>query len=178
MERKKKSVYGLGGLFAFALLLGLDQLTKWFAAAKLKGTAGIAVIPDVFELFYLENRGAAFGMFANRQWVFVMVALIMCAAAIYVYLFTPPERHYHGLRACTMLIAAGAVGNMIDRIVHHYVIDFLYVSLIDFPVFNIADCYVVIGSVLLVVLIFTLYSKDDFSFLDPGKESTEEKKRS
>ena len=63
------------------------------------------------------------------------------------------------------LIAAGAVGNMLDRLIIHYVIDFLYFSLIDFPVFNIADCYVCIGAALAVISLFTLYKEDSFAFL-------------
>ena len=74
------------------------------------------------------------------------------------------------MRLCALLVGAGAIGNMIDRIVHHYVIDFLYFSLIDFPVFNVADCYVVIGAVLLILLLFTKYRSDHFEFLDPRKD--------
>ena len=80
------------------------------------------------------------------------------------------DRYYHPLRLCALLVGAGAIGNMIDRIVHHYVIDFLYFSLIDFPVFNVADCYVVIGAVLLILLLFTKYRSDHFEFLDPRKD--------
>lgn len=158
------------GLFFLVVLTAIDQLTKYLAAVNLKGTAGISLIPGVFDLFYLENRGAAFGMFADRQWFFIMIALIILAAAVYVYILLPQETHYIGMRICAVLIAAGAVGNMIDRIAHRYVIDFLYISLIDFPVFNIADCYVVVGALLLLLLIFTLYRSDHFEFLDPRKD--------
>jgi signal peptidase II len=66
---------------------------------------------------------------------------------------------------------AGALGNMIDRVVHGYVIDFLYFSLIDFPVFNVADCYVCIGAAMLVLSLFTVYREDEFHFLLPGEPS-------
>ena len=107
---------------------------------------------------------------AERQWVFVMIALAMVAVAIYVYVYLPVTLHFLAMRICTVLIAAGAAGNMIDRLLHRYVIDFLYVSLIDFPVFNVADCYVVVGALLLIVLIFTLYRNDNFECLNPEKE--------
>ncbi len=162
----KGTLYAAGLLF-LALLTAVDQATKYLAGLFLKGSRGIPVIPGVFELFYLENRGAAFGLLRNHQWLFVLVALLMFAAAIYVYALLPGGRHYYGMRVCMILVGAGALGNMIDRIVHHYVIDFLYVSLIDFPVFNVADCYVVIGAVLLLVLVFTLYRDEDFSSLRP-----------
>lgn len=161
---------GSKGLFFLIFLTVLDQLTKYLAYTNLKGTSGISLIPGAFELFYLENRGAAFGMFADRQWFFIMIALIILAAAVYVYVLLPQDSHYVGMRICTVLIAAGAIGNMLDRIMHRYVIDFLYISLIDFPVFNIADCYVVVGALLLLLLIFTLYRNDNFEFLDPRKD--------
>lgn len=154
----------------FGLLVVLDQFTKYAAETYLKGISTKPVIPGVFELFYLQNRGAAFGILANRQWVFVMIALAMVAVAIYVYVYLPVTLHFLAMRICTVLIAAGAAGNMIDRLLHRYVIDFLYVSLIDFPVFNVADCYVVVGALLLIVLIFTLYRNDNFECLNPGKE--------
>ncbi|MFR3320681.1 MAG: signal peptidase II [Lachnospiraceae bacterium] len=138
---------------------------------RIRGIGTKPVIPSaIFELFYLQNRGAAFGILANRQWVFVMIALAMVAVAIYVYVYLPVTSHFPTMRICTVLIAAGAAGNMIDRLLHRYVIDFLYVSLIDFPVFNVADCYVVVGALLLIVLIFTLYRNDNFECLNPEKE--------
>ena len=99
-----------------------------------------------------------------------MIALVILAVAVYIYVLLPQDRYYHPLRLCALLVGAGAIGNMIDRIVHHYVIDFLYFSLIDFPVFNVADCYVVIGAVLLILLLFTKYRSDHFEFLDPRKD--------
>lgn len=168
METKKKS--WLAGVLWTVLLVLLDQVTKYLAFTNLKGSSGVPVIPGVFELFYLENRGAAFGILRNRQWFFIMIAVVMIAVAVYAYYCLPAGRHYHALRLVAVLVAAGAAGNMIDRILHRYVIDFLYFSLIDFPVFNVADCYVSVGAVLLVILIFTVYRKDDFSFLNPGAE--------
>lgn len=158
-----------GGLLAAILLIAADQLTKYFASVYLAGSSGTPVIAGVFELFYLENRGAAFGMFANRQWFFIAVAVLMIAAAVYVYLHLPPSRRYTALRLVCVLIAAGAAGNMLDRLIYHYVIDFLYFSWIDFPVFNVADCYVCVGAALAVIFLFTLYKEDDFKFLYPGK---------
>jgi signal peptidase II len=68
-----------------------------------------------------------------------------------------------------VLIAGGAVGNMIDRLLRGYVTDFLYFSLIDFPVFNVADCYVCIGAAVLALALFTRYKEDDFHFLLPER---------
>lgn len=167
MSRKD---YLPAGAVLAGLLLALDQFTKYLALTRLAGTPGCPLIPGVFELFYLENRGAAFGVLSGRQWFFIAVAAVMMAAAVFVYLRLPEDRHYHLLRVVCVLILAGAAGNMTDRFVHHYVIDFLYFSLIDFPVFNVADSYVCVGAALAVVSMFTLYKEDDFGFLFSGKK--------
>lgn len=164
--KRTPNILGAAGLLVLILL---DQWTKFLASRYLAGTSGISLIPGVFELYYLENRGAAFGMLSNRQWFFVLIATVMVLAAVYVYVKLPREPYYYSLHLVCVLVAAGAVGNMIDRIVHHYVIDFLYFSLIDFPVFNIADCYVCVGAALAVILLFTLYKDEEFAFLLPGQ---------
>lgn len=167
---KKKSSFLISGAALTVLLFIIDQLTKYFAKLFLAGNGGVTVIPGVFQLFYLENRGAAFGMFADRQIFFIAVAVLMSIAAVYVYYRLPLEKHYHLLRFICILIVSGAVGNMADRLIYGFVIDFLYFKLIDFPVFNIADCYVCIGAALAVFSILTVYRKDEFEFLFPKKE--------
>lgn len=164
---KKKKRFFCSGAFVFLLLLLLDQGTKYLAEAFLAENRGFSLIPGVFQLYYLQNRGAAFGVLSGRQWFFVIIALVMMAFAVYVYFCLPETSHYHLLRAVCLLIAAGALGNMLDRIFRHYVVDFLYFSLIDFPVFNVADCYVCIGAALAVIALFTVYKDDDFKFLIP-----------
>ena len=167
---KKKSSFLISGAALTVLLFIIDQLTKYFAKLFLAGNSGVTVIPGVFQLFYLENRGAAFGMFADRQIFFIAVAVLMSIVAVYVYYRLPLEKHYHLLRFICILIVSGAVGNMADRLIYGFVIDFLYFKLIDFPVFNVADCYVCIGAALAVFSILTVYRKDEFEFLFPKKE--------
>lgn len=165
MTENKK--YWIGGSTAFLILTLIDQISKYFASLCLAGTSGITLISGVFELYYLENRGAAFGLLTGCQAVFIVTAVLMLGLTAYVYLRLPGTSCYHLLRLVCILIAAGAVGNMIDRLRHNYVIDFLYISLIDFPVFNIADCYVCIGAALAVLALFTVYRNEDFLFLLP-----------
>lgn len=176
--KKKNPAILLCGVLCCIVLVGLDQLTKYLAVTRLAGKASVPVIPGIFELFYLENRGAAFGMLTNRQWFFAAVAVVMVVAAVYVFLRLPTGRRYHFLRLICVLIASGAVGNMLDRLFRHYVVDFLYVSAIDFPVFNVADCYVCIGTGLTVLALFTIYREEDFSFLYPGKNTRDREARS
>lgn len=152
-----------------ALLVLLDQATKLAAVSALKDGGPFVLIPGVFQLQYLENRGAAFGLLQNARIFFLAVTLIALAAVIYVLVRLPLKRRYIVLRFLMVLIAAGAVGNMIDRVFLGYVRDFLYFSLIDFPIFNVADIYVTCATILLILLLLFYYKEeDDFAFLSPG----------
>lgn len=135
------------GLLALGLVI-LDQISKNWASATLFQKEFIEVIPGVFEFRYTQNRGVAFSMLQDQRWVFIPVSVLMTAVLI-LMLIRSPMRRSKLFCISTTLVIAGAVGNLIDRIVLGYVIDFLYFSLIDFPIFNFADCCVVIGAVLL-----------------------------
>ncbi|MDO4297241.1 MAG: signal peptidase II [Lachnospiraceae bacterium] len=167
---EKKSYTLLWGGLGLVLLTILDQLTKYAACIFLKDCRSIEVIPEVFEFYYLENRGAAFGMLRNHQSFFIIIAALILAAAFFVYSRIPLQRKYLPLRLVCITVSAGALGNMLDRLLHNYVIDFLYFSLIDFPVFNVADCYVCIGILVLLILMFTYYKDDSFEFLFHGEK--------
>lgn len=161
--------------FAVGLIvsIGLDQWTKALAVAKLKENQPFVLINGVFEFYYSENRGAAFGMLQGRQFLFFIIAAFVLAAAVFVLVRMPSERRFLPLTACLFLLVSGAAGNMIDRISQGYVVDFLYFKLIDFPIFNVADCYVVIATFLLMILIFFVYSEEDLSFLSFKKQRKE-----
>ena len=156
MKRETKSL--ICGVVWFLVLTAADQLAKLAAASCLKGRASLKLIPGVFELYYLENRGAAFGILRGKQPLLALIALLVVLSIAFVYKRIPPEKKFVPLR--------------IDRLTHNYVIDFLYFSLIDFPVFNLADCYVSIGIILMMVLLFTYYRDESFEFLNPfGKQN-------
>lgn len=132
-----------------AVVLGIlaDYLTKLLAVARLKGEDPVPLIPGVLRFSYVENPGAAWGMFANHRWVF-MVFSAVAIAAIVVYLVRrdPP------LLLCVSLslILSGGIGNMIDRTFRGAVVDMIEFYLFPFPVFNVADCLVVVGAGLLL----------------------------
>lgn len=152
------------------LLIVLDQITKLFAIAHLKNIDSISLIIGVFELRYLENRGAAFGMMQNMKVIFVIIALLMLMFVIFALLKLPDNKRYLPLRIIMILIGAGAVGNLIDRLFRGFVVDFFYFSLIDFPIFNVADIYVSVSCILLVILVLFVYKDGDFEFLNTGKD--------
>ena len=120
-----------------------------------------ALIKDVFQLEYLENRGAAFGVLQNQRIFFYISVLLITIAVIWFYHKVPIEHKYLPLRICAVLILSGAFGNCIDRIRLNYVVDFLYFKLINFPIFNVADIYVTVAAFLLVILILIYYKEDD-----------------
>lgn len=160
---------------ASVILVLLDQYTKMLAVAHLKGQEPLVIVNGVFELLYSENRGAAFGMLQGRQGFFFLIGAVVLAAAAFAMVRMPSWKNsrYHWLKLCVIMITAGALGNMVDRVSQGYVVDFLYFSLIDFPIFNVADIYVTVSAALLVLLMFFYYSEEELDIfqLHPKKQS-------
>lgn len=157
-----------------AVLIGLDQYTKALAVAHLKNQQPFIIWDGVFELLYSENRGAAFGLLQGRQGFFFLIGIVVLAAAGYAMIRMPgwQEKRYHWLKICVIMITAGAVGNMIDRITQGYVVDFLYFKLINFPIFNVADIFVTTATALLFVVLCFYYKEEElkiFSFSKKGE---------
>lgn len=157
-------------LIAVAVLVLLDQWTKWLAVKHLMVDGPISIIEGVFELHYLENNGAAFGIFQNRKMFFVITTIIVLVALVFFYIKLPETKHMLPLRLISIGIAAGAIGNLIDRVWHTYVIDFFYFKLIDFPIFNVADIYVTVAAIMFLILGLFYYKEEDYSFLSKTKE--------
>ncbi|MBQ6631586.1 MAG: signal peptidase II, partial [Romboutsia sp.] len=132
------------------LLIGIDQVSKILALKYLKNIGSIPIIQDMFHLTYVENRGAAFGMFQNNQIIFVIIALI--ASIFGLYYLHKKKVHMIG-RVGIILIIAGAIGNLIDRVRLGFVVDYFDFRIIWEYVFNIADIFVVLGTILLCIYI-------------------------
>jgi len=162
-----------GMLACSFLLAALDQLTKWLAVRYLKDSDAVPLIPGVFELSYLQNRGSAFGMLQGQRLFFVAVALFLIVLIPFLYTRIPSGKRFCWLRIICVLLLAGAAGNAADRILHGYVVDFFYFVLIDFPVFNVADIYVTAGVFLFIVLVMFFYREEELSFLFPKKKDVE-----
>lgn len=164
MKNRKKFLIALD-VILFAVLIFFDQFTKYLAIRHLKDSSDIIVIPNVFRLHYLENRGAAFGMLQNQKIFFIFIAFVILAAICYVIFRMPDKKKYTAFHILLAVIASGAVGNMIDRFRFDYVVDFFYFELINFPIFNVADIYVTCATILLAVLLLFFYKEDDLKFL-------------
>ncbi len=137
------------------ILIFVDQLSKWLAVIFLQGNGTVGVIPFLFNFTYVENRGAAWGMFSEQRWIFILISSV-AILALFVFLFIERPKNKLLLSAL-FLILSGGIGNMIDRLLLGYVVDFIEFAFMDFPVFNIADSCVCIGAALLILyLIITM----------------------
>lgn len=157
-------------LFISFLLIIPDYITKQLAVQHLSNGTRIVVLKQVLYLLYIENRGAAFGVFQGAQYMFYLITVVVMGAILYIVNRIPEDKKYRLLYLVTVLVFAGAIGNFIDRLKQQYVVDFIYFSPIDFPVFNVADIYVTCGCALMILLFLFYYKDDDFSFIRDGKE--------
>ena len=104
-------------------------------------------------------------MLQDQKLFFIFIAVVILAVIVYVLIKTPNQRKYTKLHIALVCIAGGAIGNMIDRLKLDYVVDFLYFSLINFPIFNVADIYVTLSAIYLVILLLFVYKESDLEFL-------------
>lgn len=169
INKKKSLTWTITGIIFAAFLTALDQVTKMIAVDKL-ADGPFVLIDGVFEFFYVSNTGAAWGILSGKRFLFLIITVIVMVLIAYVYCLTPKTKKYVGIISCEILLFSGALGNFIDRMRLGYVRDFLYFSLIDFPIFNVADCYVVISAILLCILVIFVYKDEDFSFLSGKKK--------
>ena len=132
-------VHWLKGCTIIFILTFLDLGSKYFVLTRLKNTPDIILIPGVLQLHYLENRGMAFGLCEGKIPVFVILCVLFFCVFFYVYARIPRTGYYLPLTITSLIMVSGALGNFIDRVFRKYVVDFIYFSLIDFPVFNMAD---------------------------------------
>ena len=159
MNNKKKIFNLLFYIIGIVVLTELDQITKALAEAKLLGKPDFKIIGDAFVFSYLRNSGAAWGMLSGKINLFLVFTVIVMLIVTYVIINLPATRKYMPLLITCTLLVSGAVGNFIDRVRFGYVRDFIYFKLINFPVFNVADCYVTVSVALLIILILFVYKE-------------------
>ena len=160
-------------LICVAVLVFLDQLSKWLAVILLEGQPSFYLIPGVLRFTYVENRGAAFGMLADNRWVFLVLSTLTIVCLLGFMIYSKPKSRLE--RAGLALVLAGGIGNMIDRVLLGYVIDFI--DFCAFPklwnwVFNVADSCICIGVGLLIIYIIKL-SVSEYKAEKNRRESNE-----
>lgn len=139
-----------------------DQATKFWAADVLKNGNSIKIIGNFLRFTYAENKGAAFSILQNQRVFFLVITVVMLVFLAFIYFKTKNISKLSKLSIA--MIIGGAIGNFIDRFRLGYVIDFIDVrfgSFYNFPIFNIADSFVVCGTILMVILI--LFNKFETS---------------
>lgn len=182
-------------VIAVGILVFIDQITKYLAVVNLYNSKKyfIEIIPDVFELRYLENQSAAFGVdilsilqniFHFKTWeqnpdsflqakmiLFSVITLIVVVLLMLWYVKIPAKKKYNILKVVIVFFVAGAIGNLIDRVLNNYVVDFFYFKLINFPIFNVADIYVTVAAFAFIILGLFYYSEKDFDEIIPKRKS-------
>lgn len=161
----------LAALFAVILLTALDQVTKYMVSSRMQLGEAIPLIKGVFQLRYIRNEGAAWSILEGKQIVFVVLTPIVIFFLVKMFLSLSKEKKYSPIRVITVFLVAGAIGNLIDRIwggevlFKGSVVDFFDFCLINYPVFNVADIYVSLSVVALLVLMIFKYKEEDFEVI-------------
>lgn len=164
----KKAVIGM---ILSVVLIVIDQTTKLMAIHGLMNQQPFVILDGIFELHYLENRGAAFGILQGKKAFFIIFTILVLAFIAYIYLKRiPDEKKFRLMDGICILFFAGALGNFIDRVFRNYVVDFFYFKLIDFPVFNVADIYVTVAAFAMIILGLFYYKEDDYNKIFPAKK--------
>ena len=136
-------------LVVIVLAVFADQLTKYLAILFLEPVGSVPLWQDVLHLTYVENTGAAFGMLKDQRWVFLTISTVAIVAILVYMIWKKPKDNL--LCLSLSFVVGGGIGNMIDRVLLAYVVDFIDFCLIDFAVFNVADCFVTIGAGLMML---------------------------
>ena len=142
-------------------LLIIDQVAKWLSKSYLQPSSIYGVIQGLLSFTYVENRGAAFGMMKGWKYALIGITFVTIAYLLYLYVKKVRKSTCKLLKVSFILTIAGALGNLIDRIFRGYVIDFIQLDFIDFPVFNVADICICIGVGLLFIYLIFIYKEPD-----------------
>jgi signal peptidase II len=148
-------------------IVGVDYIVKLWASNVLAAKGSITIIEGVFNLTYAENTGAAFSMLEGKRWFFIILTIVMLGVIAYAF-FTEYFKGKWG-RTTMVFIFAGALGNLIDRILYGYVVDMFDFFLINFAIFNVADIFITIGGIMAVIYVFFI---DKEFFVDNRKAKT------
>ena len=150
------------GFFGYMLFAGLiaaaDQFTKYLVVQNIGLYEEVPLQPGVLGLTHVRNQGAAFSSFEGMQWLFALIFAAFTLALLYEY-FKKPLPLAKTERWCLAAIYGGGLGNMIDRVRLGYVVDMLETEFMEFPVFNVADCFITCGCILLMAHLF-LFNKE------------------
>ncbi|MBE5948103.1 MAG: signal peptidase II [Lachnospiraceae bacterium] len=164
----KKLIYFLALIF----LIAIDQVVKALTVLYIDPKNPIVLWNGVFELDYVQNRGGLFGMFQGAVLILAAVTVVLIVLIFYFSKKLPDTKRMMPLRIIGLLIIAGGIGNLIDRIFRGFVVDTFSFVLINFPVFNVADCYVTVSMFIFIFLFLFYYKDEEFDCLFPRKKTS------
>ena len=157
MNTKNKIKIYIIPILCIGLLVAFDQITKFIVRTSFALYESHPLIKNVFHLTYIQNTGIAWGMFKNGRIIFLILTVLVLLVCAGIYAKIPENRRFTPIRVCLVFLVSGAIGNMIDRISLHYVVDFFDFRLINFPIFNVADIYVTLSAVALIIAVLFYY---------------------
>lgn len=162
-------------LFCAVVLIIIDQLTKYFARTSFSDGSDYLFIPKIIRFVLHKNTGAMWGIFSdtkNSVIYLTLATVIILSLILFVYFHIPDTKKYTPLLWIIVFVFSGAIGNLIDRIFLQYVTDFICTEFINFPVFNVADCYITVSVFVLCYLILFHYTDSDLDFLSFKKHKS------
>ena len=164
----KKPMRFIFDMIILLILTVIDRVTKLWAANTLKDKEAIPIIRNIAEFHYLPNgnTGAAFGMLSGHRILFLVIAIVVVGLILFMLYNMPHAPQYRMIEILLIFIAAGGAGNMIDRFIQGYVVDFIYISCINFPIFNVADMYVSVCTVILALIVLFRFKEEDYGVLE------------
>ena len=164
----KKTKRFIADMIILLILTLIDRVTKIWAVHTLKDKAAIPIIDGIAEFHYLPNgnTGAAFGMLSGHRILFLVIAIAVVGIILFMLYNMPHDTKYKMIEILLIFIASGGAGNMIDRSIQGYVVDFIYISCINFPIFNVADMYVSVCTVILALIVLIRLKEEDYNVLE------------
>ena len=138
-------IYLIGALVIF----GADRLSKMWVISNAELGEVFARFGKEFSFMYVQNRGAAFSMLSGRLGLLSIISILFCIGVVVYWFVKKPKDRL--LCSALAMMAAGAFGNAVDRVMYGYVVDFIKTEFVDFPVFNIADIAITVGAALIVI---------------------------
>ena len=154
------------------LALIADRVTKGIVNKNMAVGDSVNVIKGVFQFYHVENTGASWGIFKGGAVFFIILAVVVCLGIAVLITKIPGKTKYIRLHIALSFIVAGAVGNVIDRLQKGSVTDFLYAQFIDFPVFNVADIYIVCATIWVIIMTLFIFKDEELDFLNFGKKKS------
>ena len=132
-----------------AAIIAVDQITKYIAVTKLMPVGSVTFIEGIMDFTFVRNFGAAFGILQGAKIFFVVITAALAVVTVIAFKKMPKTKGYGLVRLSLLFILGGAAGNCIDRLARGYVVDFFDTAFMEWPVFNVADIFVVLGAVLM-----------------------------